>query len=114
MYLIPPYPLRWSAEGKTFFDLFELHGVEKNDGAAQYVTSWDEAFADGLLEAHDTHAILRVGGRGSHLYKRKSVKLYSKAKASTFLAALKFSHTPYGCGLWPSFWTLGERPRRFE
>jgi len=75
-----------------------------NNGAVDYLTR-EDAIADKVVEAHETHAILRTGSRSSKRYKRNSAKLRSNRAWTYMLMAMKFSHTPWGCGLWPAFWT---------
>lgn len=103
------YQLTWSAQGNSFFDNFTFleAGDDGTHGATVYVDR-EDALKDGLAEAHDTHAILRTGGRGSWLYKRKSVSLhsgYTWSPSDYFLVAMRFHHVPQGVGIWPAFWT---------
>eukprot|EP00931_Biecheleriopsis_adriatica_P095596 TRINITY_DN6918_c0_g1_i1.p1 TRINITY_DN6918_c0_g1~~TRINITY_DN6918_c0_g1_i1.p1 ORF type:complete len:949 (+),score=193.58 TRINITY_DN6918_c0_g1_i1:129-2975(+) len=103
------YDLTWQAKGRSFFDDFKFleAGDDGTHGATVYVEK-DEAIKDKLVEAHDTHAILRTGGRGSWLYKRKSVSLHSGKMwnpSDYFLVAMRFTHLPRGVGIWPAFWT---------
>eukprot|EP00930_Biecheleria_cincta_P045202 TRINITY_DN31163_c0_g1_i1.p1 TRINITY_DN31163_c0_g1~~TRINITY_DN31163_c0_g1_i1.p1 ORF type:complete len:944 (+),score=135.18 TRINITY_DN31163_c0_g1_i1:44-2875(+) len=103
------YQLTWSAQGHNFFDNFTFleAGDDGTHGATVYVDR-EDALRDGLAEAHDTHAILRTGGRGSWLYKRKSVSLhsgYTWSPSDYFLVAMRFNHVPQGVGVWPAFWT---------
>mmetsp|Transcript_38806 Transcript_38806/g.76940 ORF Transcript_38806/g.76940 Transcript_38806/m.76940 type:complete len:369 (-) Transcript_38806:40-1146(-) len=107
------YALNWKAQGTSFFDdgNWEFTDYDGDPGhpssAARYNTRAD-AFAHGLVEAHATHAIVRVGGKSADPSKRNSVKLQTQGKHQWkyFLAAMRFSHTPYGCGVWPAFWIL--------
>merc|ERR1719282_288236 len=101
-YLNYGYTLAWNAQGRNFFDGWDFLRDDFNHGASQYLDV-NEAFAEKVIEAHDTHAIIRVGNRG-WLYKRKSVKIASKGTFRYFLAAMRFSHVPWGCSVWPSFW----------
>jgi len=98
------YRLDWRAMGKTFFDDWAFLESDYNNGAVHYLPR-AEALEDRVVEAHDTHAILRTGGRSPRMFKRKSAKIRSNRAWTYFLMAIKFSHTPWGCGLWPAFWT---------
>lgn len=46
----------------------------------------EQSFAERVVQADDTHSILRVGGRGAHL-KRKTVKIQTQKSWKYFLAA---------------------------
>lgn len=82
-----------------------------NHGAGEY-TSEGVAFREGLATAHPTHAILRTGRlteASSGFSRRLSLNVHTKyawSPADTFLVALRFSHVPVGCGVWPAFWTV--------
>jgi len=97
------YSLDWLSSGSSFFDDWEYLEWDANHGAAQYLDR-EQANAEGVTAAHDTHAILRVGARGLP-GKRKTAKVRSKKSWKYFLTAIRFTHVPFGCGLWPSFWT---------
>lgn len=95
-----------NAQGKSFFDQWEFDTADHNNGAVEYVTR-DQAGP--LAQAFSTHAVIRTGEKSSSSsLKRQSVKLLSKKKYTHFLTAMRFSHTPFGHGVWPSFWTTGD------
>mmetsp|Transcript_21188 Transcript_21188/g.63306 ORF Transcript_21188/g.63306 Transcript_21188/m.63306 type:complete len:427 (-) Transcript_21188:29-1309(-) len=98
------YVLDWQAAGHSFFDTWDFLTWDANNGAAQYLNR-EEAAAEHVTEAHSSHAILRVGARGEYL-KRKSAKIRTQRQWKYFLAAVRFTHVPFGCGIWPAFWTL--------
>jgi len=102
------YKLDWEAKGKSFFDGWHFDTIDENHGAAEYLPR-DRAVEAGVVKAFDTHAILTVGGRAgnSSRPKRQSAKLISKGAWKNFLLVMRYSHLPYGCGLWPALWTLG-------
>jgi hypothetical protein len=95
--------LNWAAQGKSFFDDWDFLTGDANNGASQYLDK-GTAIQEQVAQAADTHAILRVGSKGNWL-KRKSAKIATQKSWTTFLATMRFSHTPTGCGVWPSFWT---------
>lgn len=99
------YQLDWSAQGSNFYDEWNILTNEPNQGAAQYVTSMDEGFSTGVLEASETGAILRAGQKVQGALKRYSAKMETKKKWKYFLALFKFNHFPWGCGVWPAVWT---------
>jgi len=102
------YELAWAAQGSTFFDEWDFGEQDFTNGVVRYVGR-QEAHNNSLVEAHATHAIARGGKieRGANGVRRKSVRLSSQKNFQYFLAAIKFSHTPYGCGVWPAFWSNG-------
>jgi len=95
--------LKWEARGQGFFDSWNFLEWDANNGAAEYLNR-EQSFAERVVQADDTHSILRVGGRGAHL-KRKTVKIQTQKSWKYFLAAIRLTHVPFGCGLWPAFWT---------
>jgi hypothetical protein len=95
--------LDWTAQGATFFDEWNFLLNEPNSGAAQYLPK-DQALAQRVVEATAGAAIIRSGPKGDNL-KRTSAKLETTRKWKYFLATTKFSHVPWGCGVWPAFWT---------
>lgn len=104
----PPstYALDWEAAGAGFFDKFDFNTVDMNFGAAQYLDH-SRSLEAGVVELHDTHAILRTGARVRNTTKRESINIRSKKGWRHFLMLVRFSHLPVGCGLWPALWTLG-------
>mmetsp|Transcript_64615 Transcript_64615/g.199988 ORF Transcript_64615/g.199988 Transcript_64615/m.199988 type:complete len:568 (+) Transcript_64615:44-1747(+) len=97
------YSLDWRAQGRAFFDDWAFLLNDYNNGASEYLNHPD-AVADRVVEAYETHAIIRTGPRGRRL-KRKSVKIASHRTWKYGLMGMRFSHVPWGCGLWPAFWT---------
>jgi len=93
----------WRAQGTTFFDNFNFLLNDANSGAAQYLTR-EQAMQKKVTVANEDYAILRPGPTMNHL-KRASAKLETKEKWTYFLMTAKLNHVPYGCGVWPAFWT---------
>lgn len=98
------YKLVWKAQGTTFFDDFEFQTEDFNYGIVNYLDH-KSAVAAGVAVAHETHAILRTGAREGG--KRQSVKVQSKNGYKHFFMMVRYTHVPYGCGLWPALWLLG-------
>lgn len=105
------YALAWSAQGKAFFDDFDFVSepwVPGLVGGAMTYVGRQEALADGLAEAHETHAILRAGriSRVPDPPKRRSLRLRTRKAWTHGLSALRYSHLPRGVGVWPAYFTM--------
>lgn len=99
------YKLNWQAAGQSFFDGFNFEWQDDNHGAAEYLDK-GPATSQGVAEAHPSHAILRAGATSAqYKYKRASAKIATTRTWKYFLTAMRYSHLPYGCGVWPAFWT---------
>jgi len=101
-----PYVLDWSAEGTSFFDEMEFKTFSHTNGAVQYLNR-DQAFHEGIIQANEDNAILRVGNRTGHLH-RHSAHVKTTKMWTHFLAVLKFNKAPWGPGVWPAFWMNGQ------
>lgn len=99
--------LAWEAKGASFFDGFDFLTADGNHGAAFYEPSLADAMAAGVVETSESHAIVRAGNASNYGFKRNTAKIGTKQSWTHFLAAMRFSHVPYGCGVWPAFFTLG-------
>lgn len=101
-----PYTLDWVAQGTSFFDGWNFDIEDANHGAAHYLDK-KTAVAVGVVHADESHVVIRTGPLSDYKYKRQSAKISTNRSWTYFLAAMKFSHVPYGCGVWPAFFTLG-------
>jgi len=99
-----PYHLDSSFSGRTFFDAWTFGEVDYAGGSSEYLNR-SAAFEHNVVEAHDTHAVLRVGRRGRKAFTRQTVRVTTNKSWMYGLFAMQFSHTPFGCGVWPAFWT---------
>lgn len=102
------YSLEWAAQGSSFFDDWDFGETDYTNGAVRYVGR-EEARNESLTQVVDEFAILRAGPieKDSNGARRKSLRLSSSKSFKYFLVAMKFSHTPFGCGVWPAFWSNG-------
>lgn len=102
------YRLVWRAEGEDFFSKFNFLWDDPNHGSAQYLIP-PQAEQEGVVEATRHWAILRAGRRSpQYKYKRMTARIETKASWKNFLSIFKFSHVPYGCGVWPALFTLAD------
>jgi len=108
------YDLVRAWEGQTFFDGWDFYGYYDNltNGDAIWVnesvaTTDRLAYVDG-----NGKAILKVDNSTNVPYneKRNTVRITTQDSfpvGSVFL--LDASHVPYGCSVWPAFWTMGDQ-----
>ena len=108
--------------GSDFFDPDSWsfwHGTaDPTGGPTQYVDH-ATALANGMLEEGDGWAVMRAGRpvrpaksdlvpasfqavEGPQM--RQSVRITSRRSWRHFLLEVKYTHMPYGCGLWPAVW----------
>ena len=102
------YALTWEASGDAFFEDWTFVTDNLVHGAQQYEAK-AEALRDGLAYTQNGTAIIRVGGLGSQPYTRKSVRMHTNHAWSphqSFVALLRYEHLPFGCSVWPSFWSV--------
>ncbi|KAI0669919.1 glycoside hydrolase family 16 protein [Trametes maxima] len=93
-------------EGKTFFDTFNFF---TGDDPTHY-TDRDTAFGSNLSFVTDDGKVIMKGDDitwlDSGVY-RNSVRISSQKQYNTGLFILDLNHAPWGCGVWPAWWTLG-------
>ncbi|KAG8892001.1 hypothetical protein FRC01_014399, partial [Tulasnella sp. 417] len=95
-------------DGQNFFDYFLFYNwKDPTNGMVQYVTA-DEAFGSKLayvtkdnkiIMKADNETVLDVG------QPRKSVRIETNKAYTGGLFILDMERAPYGCGVWPAFWT---------
>lgn len=105
------YHLKWTAQGKSFFDQFDFITNDSNNGATHLLNRQDAQRLK-LTEAFDTHAILRSGPKSeTQQYKRTGVKIGTKRSFTYYLMIVELTHVPWGCGVWPAVWTRAPRSK---
>jgi len=105
------YALEWQARGRSFFKGWDFlpDGNEGDDGGpSHFVKSLIEARRHKVVELSKRKSILRAGSpslekRG----KRMTARMRTKKSFKHFVVAMKYSHVPWGCGIWPAFYTKG-------
>ncbi|KIY71643.1 glycoside hydrolase family 16 protein [Cylindrobasidium torrendii FP15055 ss-10] len=97
-------------DGTNFFDQMAFYsGKDPTNGMVNYVNvsaAWDK----GLVGYGDNGEVLMKGDNTTWLAEgayRDSVRVSSYAQYNTGLFILDLNHAPWGCGIWPAFWTLG-------
>ncbi|KZT74648.1 glycoside hydrolase family 16 protein [Daedalea quercina L-15889] len=99
-----------SYEGSTFFDTFEFYtGEDPTHGTVNY-TDRNTAFADGLAYVESDGTVVMKGDNTTWLQEgqnRNSVRISSQKQYNTGLFILDLDMAPWGCGVWPAWWTVG-------
>ncbi|KAI0932227.1 hypothetical protein AcW1_000592 [Taiwanofungus camphoratus] len=104
----------WTAQdtyqGQTFFDRFDFYtGPDPTNGMVNY-TDQNTAFADGLAYVTDDNIVVMKGDNTTWLASgqyRNSVRISSQAQYNTGLFILDVDMAPWGCAVWPAWWTVG-------
>ncbi|KIJ68402.1 glycoside hydrolase family 16 protein [Hydnomerulius pinastri MD-312] len=93
-------------EGQTFFDTFDFF---TQPDPTSFVDK-ETAFSSGLAYVTSANKVIMKGDSTTTLpmgVNRSSVRISSKAVYNTGLFVLDVDMAPWGCGVWPAFWTLG-------
>ncbi|PIL31983.1 hypothetical protein GSI_06687 [Ganoderma sinense ZZ0214-1] len=97
-------------EGKTFFDTFDFFtGEDPTHGMVNY-TDRATALANNLVYVTEDGKVIMKGDNTTSLASgvyRNSVRISSQTQYNTGLFILDLNHAPWGCGVWPAWWTLG-------
>ncbi|KAH9946640.1 glycoside hydrolase family 16 protein [Amylocystis lapponica] len=104
----------WSLEdtyaGKSFFDTFDFFtGTDPTNGMVNY-TDKDTAISDGLAYVTDDNIVIMRGDNMTTLAQgvyRNSVRVSSQKQYNTGLFILDINMAPWGCAVWPAWWTVG-------
>ncbi|EPQ52862.1 hypothetical protein GLOTRDRAFT_140456 [Gloeophyllum trabeum ATCC 11539] len=107
------YKLAQDFSGNNFFngwDFFNGYDYSQS-GDAMYLNQSAATSAQlAYVDSNTGHAIVKVDNTTNvpWNYKRNSVEIYTQdfyPIGSVFIA--DFAHLPYGCSVWPAFWTRG-------
>ncbi|KAF9076327.1 concanavalin A-like lectin/glucanase domain-containing protein [Rhodocollybia butyracea] len=96
--------------GSTFFDNFTFYtGPDPTHGTVNFTDSVT-AFSSGLAFVQDNGVVIMQGDNFTTLAEgvnRNSVRISSNKQYNTGLFILDINQAPWGCGVWPAFWTVG-------
>ncbi|KAJ3576674.1 hypothetical protein NP233_g285 [Leucocoprinus birnbaumii] len=96
--------------GPSFFDRWDFFtGPDPTHGTVNYTTQ-EDAFATGLAYVLPNGKVVMQGDNTTWLSQgesRRSVRISSKAQYNGGLFILDLDMAPWGCGVWPAFWTVG-------
>ncbi|KAJ3734878.1 glycoside hydrolase family 16 protein [Lentinula guzmanii] len=96
--------------GSTFFDNFSFYtGADPTHGTVNFLNA-TTAFSDGLAYVQDNGIVIMKGDNTTTLAEgvnRNSVRISSNKQYNTGLFILDTNQAPWGCGVWPAFWTVG-------
>ncbi|KAK7694629.1 hypothetical protein QCA50_001816 [Cerrena zonata] len=96
--------------GQTFFDTFDFYvGPDPTNGLVNY-TDRNTAFGQNLVYFSDNNTVIMKGDNTTTLpdgQNRNSVRISSQKQYNTGLFILDLDRAPWGCGVWPAWWTLG-------
>ncbi|EGO01749.1 glycoside hydrolase family 16 protein [Serpula lacrymans var. lacrymans S7.3] len=97
-------------EGQTFFDRFDFYtGADPTHGMVDFVDQ-QTAYSSGLAYVTSNNKVIMKGDNTTTLAmgaNRGSVRISSQAIYNTGLFILDLDMAPWGCAVWPAFWTLG-------
>lgn len=100
-------------EGSTFFDTFDFYtGSDPTNGLVTFVDQ-QTAFNDDLAYVTSNNKVIMRGDNTTQLaygVNRNSVRIESQAQYNMGLFILDLDMAPWGCGVWPAFWTVGNGP----
>lgn len=96
--------------GQTFFDRWDFY--DQSDPTNGHVTFLNKsaAFSNGLAYVDPNGTVIMKGDDTTTLAQgvyRNSVRISSQAVYNTGLFILDLNRAPWGCGVWPAFWTVG-------
>ncbi|KAK1233569.1 hypothetical protein PQX77_003255 [Marasmius sp. AFHP31] len=96
--------------GNNFFNRFAFFtGKDPTNGRVDYINV-DESYGRRLVYVQDDGVVIMKGDNTTWLNDgeyRKSVRISSYKQYNTGLFILDINRAPWGCAVWPAFWTLG-------
>ncbi|KAJ8522535.1 hypothetical protein ONZ45_g901 [Pleurotus djamor] len=98
-------------QGNSFFDnFFFFNYSDPTNGSVVYVDR-DDAFKKRLVYVDDNDKVIMKGDNTSWLPRdqfRESIRIESYKNYNTGLFILDLDKAPWGCAVWPAFWTTGK------
>ncbi|KAF9456885.1 glycoside hydrolase family 16 protein [Collybia nuda] len=106
------YDLIHDYSGTSFYDGWDFYGNYDNLTLGDVIwLNKDDAFSQGLAYVNTAgNAILKVDNMHDvqYLQKRNSIRITTQAAyAVGSLWITDIAHIPFGCSVWPAFWTKG-------
>jgi len=97
-------------QGSTFFDTWDFFtGPDPTNGLVDFVNQ-TTAFAQNLAYVTSDGTVIMQGDNTTTLpagQNRASVRIQSQKTYTGGLFILDLNMAPWGCGVWPAFWSLG-------
>ncbi|KAG8901799.1 hypothetical protein FRB99_005099, partial [Tulasnella sp. 403] len=107
----PKYSVKDRFEGQGFFDNFNFDTFpDPTHGNVNYLSRSD-ATNGGLAYVQDDDTVVMKVDNSKNIPSggnRDSVRISSKNSYSSGLIVLDVDSMPFGCGVWPAFWTVGD------
>ncbi|KIM48180.1 glycoside hydrolase family 16 protein [Hebeloma cylindrosporum] len=97
-------------KGKSFYDRWKFFDhPDPTNGHVNYINK-TAAFESGLVYVEDGGKVIMKADHTTKLNRgvfRNSIRIESIATYNTGLFVLDLNQAPWGCGVWPAFWTVG-------
>jgi hypothetical protein len=97
-------------QGQTFFDRWSFFSQgDPTHGTVDFLDR-ESAFSAGLVNVTSDDIVIMKGDNTTTLPSgavRSSVRISSNTTYNTGLFILDLNKAPWGCGVWPAFWTCG-------
>lgn len=97
--------------GKTFFDRWDFFDYEDPTSGTVNFLNRSEAFRRNFTYAESNGTVVMKADMESVLpsgVNRDSIRIQSQARYNSGLFILDLTRAPWGCAIWPAFWTTNE------
>ncbi|KAB5594009.1 glycosidase C21B10,07 [Ceratobasidium theobromae] len=105
------YTIKDKYAGQSFFDGWSFFDyADPTNGQVDYLSKSDATSAGLAYVQSDGVAVLKVDNTTTLAQgqPRKSVRIQSNNQYSSGLFVADILHMPFGCSVWPAFWTVGD------